>query len=60
MPAVRSLAESKSPRLVLYDAALFIDDWSSMENSSFCDDCCDVSCYMSSPTLGPWGLGGFW
>ena len=58
VPAVRSLAENKWPRLVLYDAALFIDDWSSFENSAFCDRCCEVSCYMDQGS--PWGLGGFW
>ncbi len=59
LPTVRSLTEGRWPRLVLRDAALFIDDWSSMENSAFCDDCCAVSCYMNSGTM--WGLGGgFW
>ena len=60
VPNVRSLTEKPVPRLVLYDASLFIDDWGSFENSAFCDDCCAVSCYMNSPTLGAWGLGGFW
>lgn len=58
VPAVRSLAEEQAPRLALRDVALFIDDWQSMEQSSFCDNCCDVSCYMNSGTM--WGLGGFW
>ncbi len=58
VPTVRSLTEGKPPRLVLRDAALFIDDWSNFENSAFCDNCCAVNCYMNSGTV--WGLGGFW
>ncbi|KAK9826126.1 hypothetical protein WJX81_006737 [Elliptochloris bilobata] len=60
VPLVRKLAEDKWPRLVLHDVALFIDDWSSFENSAFCDDCCAVSCYMNHGG-SMWGLGGgFW